>query len=377
MVALARRFNVPVLDDLGSGALLDTARYGLPHEPTVQESPKLDIPEETPAPPPVMAPMAEQPVVNLAQQPAGKPETVSPAWTPRQARSAVLSVRPAADTEPHASIPEAEPEIPHIIPTEFSLGTRRNPLSRWFGTIRIVRLDTRGKAVFLIAAVALTVTAVLIAKSVFFTSPQERELRQALQTISNDVKEAQGKIGNDQSSARQLLVRALASLSNYSQTDSAVKDLSASIIKTMDSLDNASDASPSLIAQFDADVARPLMAVWSSASHSIWMVTAATDQSYSIGRLQDVSTSDDAARVYREDVLPCEYERVRRDAIGRLRDGEQPFELLFATVSRIFPTAWLLYSLAGLGLALLGVLLWLRWNPGSPERGRRSDAHPT
>jgi L-seryl-tRNA(Ser) seleniumtransferase len=30
--------GIPVIDDLGSGALLDTARYGLAHEPTVQES---------------------------------------------------------------------------------------------------------------------------------------------------------------------------------------------------------------------------------------------------------------------------------------------------------------------------------------------------
>lgn len=34
----SHRVNVPVLDDLGSGALLDTARYGFAHEPTVQES---------------------------------------------------------------------------------------------------------------------------------------------------------------------------------------------------------------------------------------------------------------------------------------------------------------------------------------------------
>ena len=38
LVGLARKAGVPVLDDLGSGALLDTARFGLPHEPTVQES---------------------------------------------------------------------------------------------------------------------------------------------------------------------------------------------------------------------------------------------------------------------------------------------------------------------------------------------------
>jgi L-seryl-tRNA(Ser) seleniumtransferase len=38
MVRLAHSKDVAVLDDLGSGALLDTARYGLAHEPTVQES---------------------------------------------------------------------------------------------------------------------------------------------------------------------------------------------------------------------------------------------------------------------------------------------------------------------------------------------------
>jgi len=35
---LAQRAGVPVVDDLGSGALLDTSRYGLGHEPMVQES---------------------------------------------------------------------------------------------------------------------------------------------------------------------------------------------------------------------------------------------------------------------------------------------------------------------------------------------------
>ena len=38
IVEAAHRVNVPVVDDLGSGALLDTAKYGLAHEPTVQES---------------------------------------------------------------------------------------------------------------------------------------------------------------------------------------------------------------------------------------------------------------------------------------------------------------------------------------------------
>ena len=38
MSDVAHQAGAVVLDDLGSGALLDTAKYGLAHEPTVQES---------------------------------------------------------------------------------------------------------------------------------------------------------------------------------------------------------------------------------------------------------------------------------------------------------------------------------------------------
>jgi L-seryl-tRNA(Ser) seleniumtransferase len=38
LVALGDEYAVPVMDDLGSGTLLDTERYGLAHEPTIQES---------------------------------------------------------------------------------------------------------------------------------------------------------------------------------------------------------------------------------------------------------------------------------------------------------------------------------------------------
>jgi L-seryl-tRNA(Ser) seleniumtransferase len=38
LIELANWKNIPLIDDLGSGALLDTAQYGLAHEPTVQES---------------------------------------------------------------------------------------------------------------------------------------------------------------------------------------------------------------------------------------------------------------------------------------------------------------------------------------------------
>lgn len=42
IVTAAHQMNVPVVDDLGSGALYDTAKYGFTHEPTVQESMQAD-----------------------------------------------------------------------------------------------------------------------------------------------------------------------------------------------------------------------------------------------------------------------------------------------------------------------------------------------
>jgi L-seryl-tRNA(Ser) seleniumtransferase len=38
IAAVAHRYGLPLVDDLGSGTLLDTAKYGLGHEPTVGES---------------------------------------------------------------------------------------------------------------------------------------------------------------------------------------------------------------------------------------------------------------------------------------------------------------------------------------------------
>ncbi len=43
LVALAHRHGLPLVHDLGSGSLMDTARYGLSHEPTVQESIKAGV----------------------------------------------------------------------------------------------------------------------------------------------------------------------------------------------------------------------------------------------------------------------------------------------------------------------------------------------
>jgi L-seryl-tRNA(Ser) seleniumtransferase len=44
LVELGQKHAIPVLDDLGSGALIDTTQFGLGHEPTVQESLQCNTP---------------------------------------------------------------------------------------------------------------------------------------------------------------------------------------------------------------------------------------------------------------------------------------------------------------------------------------------
>lgn len=41
LVQLGHKYNLPVIDDLGSGAFIDFSKYGLPKEPTVQDSMKV------------------------------------------------------------------------------------------------------------------------------------------------------------------------------------------------------------------------------------------------------------------------------------------------------------------------------------------------
>lgn len=51
-----------------------------------------------------------------------------------------------------------------------------------------------------------------------------------------------------------------------------------------------------------------------------------------ITRLKAAENADEAQRIYSQEVLPCEAERLRREAKRRKDAGEQPLDLLFVTV---------------------------------------------
>src|SRR6185436_285460 len=80
-------------------------------------------------------------------------EPVALAWAPRQSSpTAPATAAPPPKPTPRTLPPEPEEEVPQLIAAEFALGTRRNKLSKMLSRLRFIRLDTRGKAIFLACA---------------------------------------------------------------------------------------------------------------------------------------------------------------------------------------------------------------------------------
>jgi hypothetical protein len=260
-------------------------------------APVLEIPEAQPAPAPEAVPMTP-PVVNTPPNvSAGQPD-IKLAWSPRQ-QSAPGTAEP-------------EPEVPHLIAAEFSLGTRQSSLGRWFSRLRFIRLDGRGKAIILVAASLVIVGGVLVAKSILFVSAEDEKLRQVVQEVTTDFELGKSKATTSPTEARTILMRALATLAGHQDLakDGAAKNLTAAISATLDDLDNAESADASVLAQLNPDNDRIALATWSSSSQSIWAVTMA-NESPSVVRIgTDGLTS---SRTALTDVKP--------DILAGYRDG--------------------------------------------------------
>lgn len=242
-------------------------------EPALIPSPQPpELIEESSAPEPSLA----------AARPAPERETL--AWKPRQLSStpampsasisetsATLAGRADEPLKLHPTV-TLDTEVPQIIPSEFSLGTRRTLLSRFTGRVRFIRLDRRGKAIALALVAVLTIGGTLAAKSLLFVSPQDQKNKLVLAGISRDIEEARSKITqNERVQARDILTRTRATLQNLHLSDDEAGGLEASITTAMDAVDNAQPSVPTLIASPQPDALSVNLAAWSSASHTVWV----------------------------------------------------------------------------------------------------------
>lgn len=202
--------------------------------------------------------------------PAVVPEPVL-AWAPRQGA-------PAAE------------EVPNIIPAEFSLGTRQHRSLKFLSNLRFVRMDGRGKAITLGISALIIFGGVIVARSLWFTSPDELRARAVLSAARDDLSAAQKA---SVSEARALLLKARAAIGAEPALDGNgdARTLTASIMDAMDKLDNAQAASFSVLAQPDPQTDAVQLAVWSSTSQSLWTVTRASGGSLAAVQFRDGSSA--------------------------------------------------------------------------------------
>lgn len=198
------------------------------------------------------------------------------AWQPRQAAPPVI-------TE----------EIPRIISTEFSLGSREHKAIRWIKSLKFVRLDNRGKALALGLAAIIIAGGTLAARTYWLVSPQEQNARKLTSDISATIHDAQSKTKTDPEAARQLLLQSLAKINSSSElkSDQRGAELAASIMSQIDTLDNAQPGTPSVMAQLDPQTDKIVLATWATSSSSLWAVTKSADSGFAVVSIADSSIS--------------------------------------------------------------------------------------
>ena len=185
---------------------------------------------------------------------------------------------------------EAVEEVPKIIPAEFSLGKKKNPIGSF-----IKRIDVRGlsrfqnsynpkRKIMILALAAIGVFALgglgLFAKSALITSDAEKQLNSVIKSAQENLKSAQSQ-PNDNALARSLLASSLSSLSG-NEENKKVETLKEDLLKALDEIDKAQDA-----------VLEPLEALPDPASaNSNSLASArqkATDGAFQISGIVDMS----------------------------------------------------------------------------------------
>jgi len=241
-------------------------------------------------------PIHESPIMpSLAAKSGPEPVATPLSWTPRQQSASTVSVNLTRATEEHSSphIAPADAEMPHLIPSEFSLGTRRTTFSRLLDRVRFVRLDTRGKAISLALVAVVVIGGVLIAKSILITSPQEQQSKQALQDIRKEVDIAQTKNAEGATTeARSILTKAMTALETLGLTDEDSRTLSSQISASLDDVDNAQSVEPKLLASPGPESELIALATWASSSQTLRIGgTTSTGTSW-VATLKDGTAQD-------------------------------------------------------------------------------------
>ncbi len=140
----------------------------------------------------------------------------------------------------------AEPDLPRIIRSEFSLGKKLNIIQAAFNKVRPFMPRFHNKLVLFLTLIGIIIAVTVAVKSLFLLSPAERQAASAIEQARDSLKLAKTKISqNDILGARQILSGSLGSLAQSSSDKT--EEARIELLETLDSIDQATEVSPALV----------------------------------------------------------------------------------------------------------------------------------
>ncbi|MBI2062267.1 MAG: hypothetical protein HYT64_01040, partial [Candidatus Yanofskybacteria bacterium] len=140
----------------------------------------------------------------------------------------------------------SEPELPRIIRSEFALGKKDNPLAVAIGKIKMFLPKRQNKIVFFISLGVVVLAGAWTVKTLFLVSPVQKQTANAVSEARDNIKLAKTKLSqNDLLGARKLLLSSISGINSVT-TSNKTEDAKSEILKLLDNMDNATEASPIL-----------------------------------------------------------------------------------------------------------------------------------
>lgn len=224
---------------------------------TIGQSSQPNIIESAPQ---VAAPI-DPPRAQIASDPSLAP---SLAWAPRQQQTSA-PVAPMQATTVHMAS-----DMPRVIGSEFSLGTRRYGYERWIKLLRSVRLTNGMRVGLVVAGLLVLVSGATSARSWWNSRSERLQYTQAIVQISSYLSEATRlRDQQDRPGAQRQIASALSALGGIPSSLSQYQALSKEATELLTSIDQAVSTSPTLFLQLDP-ASSPSVIVWSSTSNTTW-----------------------------------------------------------------------------------------------------------
>ncbi len=210
-------------------------------------------------------------------------------------------------------------ELPRIIRSEFSLGKKDNLFAVVLGKIKMLLPKRQNKMIFFISLGVVVILGAWAVKSFFIISPSQRQTANVVNEAKDNVKLAKTKIDqNDFLSARKLLLGSILSIGSISQSNKT-DDVKDEMIKLLDTLDNATEVSPTLTETLPKSV-----------SDKATLIATQKEKTGAIG----LDIYEDNLYFIAIDGISkiADVDSKAKDAVQWLKDGTLPTEPLLLTV---------------------------------------------